>query len=121
MEYTIYTIYALRCEDETVPGIYVGSTNNFSMMKHQHKSDSKNETKTNKLYNTIRANGGISNWKFVVLEIWAYKTQTAFHKELYYIDVLEADLNTKRPYRSLAEVKFYRVDNKEEISENNKQ
>jgi len=91
------------------------------MRKHQHNSDSKNETKTNKLYNTIRANGGISNWKFIVREICAYQPQTAFNKELYYIDALEADLNTKMPYRSLEEDKFYRVDNEEEIAECRKQ
>ena len=121
LKHTIYTFYKITCKDETVPGIYVGSSNNYAMRTHQHNSDSKNETKTNKLYDTIRANGGIVNLKFIVLEICGYQPQTAFNKELYFIDVLDADLNTKMPYRSLEEDNYYREDNPYEIAECRKQ
>ena len=52
LKHTIYTFYKITCKDETVPGIYVGSTNNFSHRTSQHKSDSKNETKGNMCIST---------------------------------------------------------------------
>jgi hypothetical protein len=38
-----YTIYKLVCKDETVPGIYVGSSMNYVNRKIQHRYSSKNE------------------------------------------------------------------------------
>jgi hypothetical protein len=50
-------------------------------------------------------------------EICAFQPQTAFNKELYYIEVLEAELNTKMPYRSLEEDKFYKAEYMKEFGQ----
>ena len=63
MSYIIYKI----CCDDLPEFIYVGSTKSFRHRKNQHKS-SYNKDDTQKLYTTIRENGGWDNWRMVILE-----------------------------------------------------
>ena len=53
---TLYKIYK-----EGDNNFYIGSTNDFSNRKRQHKNGCK--TREQKLYNYIRENGGWDNWK----------------------------------------------------------
>jgi hypothetical protein len=60
-----YCIYKIVCDD--LPEyIYVGSTKAFRKEK-QHKSKC-NNGHTQKLYTTIRENGGWDNWRMVMIE-----------------------------------------------------
>ena len=125
-----YTIYSITCIDKKVKGIYVGSTNDLVKRKKSHKHVLNDETNNIKLYNTIRANGGWVNWEIKILESFTCETQhQAFIKERYYIDKWQADLNIKRPYRTLEEKKLYKteygklynIEHKEEILKQTKQ
>jgi hypothetical protein len=61
-----YCIYKIVCDD--LPEyIYVGSTKAFRQRKLQHKSKCNNGD-TQKLYTTIRENGGWDNWRMVIIE-----------------------------------------------------
>jgi hypothetical protein len=61
-----YCIYKIVCDD--LPEyIYVGSTKAFRSRKNQHKSRC-NKGCTEKLYSTIRENGGWNNWRMVMIE-----------------------------------------------------
>ena len=62
MSYYIYKI----CCDDCPDFVYVGSTKAFRKRKNQHKTDCNN--KNNKLYTTIRENGGWENWRMVLIE-----------------------------------------------------
>jgi len=124
-----YTIHKIVCKDETVPGIYVGSTADFVRRRTSHKSHSKDEKYNTKLYNTIRANGGFKYWKMEVVEYCTCNTVTdARIRERFYFDQLQANLNSIRPQLNLKEKqmhinelsKQYRSDNKEIISDNKK-
>jgi hypothetical protein len=120
-----YTIYKIVCKDETVPGVYVGSSKNFVRRQYKHKQDSNDETKTSKLYKTVRANGGIHNWEFIVIEYCTCDTTTdARIRERYYVDEFEADLNTNRPHINREEAKEankqYYENNKLKHAENSK-
>ena len=125
-----YTIYKIVCKNETVPGIYVGSTKDFVKRRTEHKSHSKNEKNNTKLYNTIRANGGFENWKMEVVEYCTCDTTTdARIRERFYFDQLQANLNSIKPQLNLEEKKLYVVEwtkqywsnNKEIIKEKNQQ
>ena len=121
-----YTIYSITCIDEKVKGIYVGSTKDFANRQRDHKLDSKNEKKTNKLYRCINSDGGISNWEFKILELFTCETQTeAFIKERLWYDELGANLNTIKPHATKEEKKEkaleYQRQHKEERSEKGKQ
>ena len=51
VNYNNSTIYKLCCNDLSVTDIYVGSTTNFKMRKHDHKSRYNNEL--GKSYNLV--------------------------------------------------------------------
>jgi hypothetical protein len=63
MSYYIYKI----CCDDCPDFVYVGSTKVFRQRKNQHKK-CYNNGDTQKLYTTIRENGGWDNWRMVILE-----------------------------------------------------
>jgi len=67
MSYYIYKI----CCDDCPDFVYVGSTKAFRQRKSSHKHDCYNENSknyNNKLYTTIRKNGGWDNWRMVLIE-----------------------------------------------------
>ena len=70
---------------------------------------------TNKLYTTIRANGGWANYSMIELEKQPCNdANEACAKEREYYDTLNSGLNTQHPNRSDAEWSF---DNKEKTKE----
>ena len=63
-------IYQIKCKDENITEIYVGSTTSFSKRKGEHKHHSNHSEYTrnkSKLYEMIRENGGWDNW--LMLEV----------------------------------------------------
>ena len=61
-------MYKIVCNDLDVKYTYVGSTENFTRRKCEHKRRCNDATRTNKLYNTIRDNGGFDNFTMLKIE-----------------------------------------------------
>ena len=103
MSYYIYKI----CCDDLPEFVYVGSTKAFRQRKNCHKKDY-NRGDTNKLYTTIKENGGWENWRMVMVEDLGEVSLTqARIKEEEYRVKLNANLNSVRCYRTEEERKEY--------------
>lgn len=123
-DYLKLVIYKIKCNDESVFDFYVGSTTHFRGRKCMHKNHS--ETRNQKIYETIRANGGWSNWTMVEIEKYPCNSSTeARIREEYWRETLQANLNMIRAYRS-EEInkiyqKQYREEHKDEMKKYHKQ
>lgn len=132
MSYIIYKI----CCDDLPEYIYVGSTANFRCRKSQHKQNCNNGC-TQKLYTTIRENGGWDNWRMVIIEECKEVTliQARIKEEECRIK-LKANLNMVRCHLSeeelneqkkqyyeanIEKIREYREANKEQKKEYNKE
>jgi hypothetical protein len=101
--------------------IYIGSTKDLHRRKMRHKRDCNNETTYNlKVYQYIRENGGMENFKFIILE--ECEVEKLKRLEQSYMDVYKPTLNMCyangwdiERYREYA--KEYRQVNKEHIKE----
>ena len=63
-----YIFYKIFCVDKSVELSYIGSTSNWKQRNRSHKSDCYNQKRpayNYKVYKTIRANGGWSNFKMI--------------------------------------------------------
>jgi len=107
--------------DNEMENIYIGSTNNLHLRKLCHKNKYINETKYNrKVYQYIRDNGGMENFKFIILE--ECEVEKLKRLEQSYMDVYKPTLNMCyangwdiERYREYA--KEYQQKNKEHIKE----
>ena len=102
-----YYIYKICCDD--LPDfVYVGSTKAFRQRKTFHKMNSKKDERTEKLYTTIRENGGWENWRMVILEdIGEVSFTEARIKEEEHRVKLNANLNSIKCYTTEEERKEY--------------
>jgi hypothetical protein len=103
-----YYIYKICCDD--LPDfVYVGSTKAFRQRKRMHKIDCYNENAkkyNEKIYTTIRENGGWDNWRMVILEECGEITFTeARIKEEEYRVKLNANMNMKKCHQTEEEKK----------------
>jgi len=105
--YIIYKIYCNDCND-----IYVGSTQNYSKRKSQHRINSRcsydNVKKRLKLYKTINEYGGWDNWIMVPIEFCDESIMTkrqAEQKEEEWRLKLNTTLNSQKAYTSVEEKK----------------
>ena len=95
-------IYKLVCNDVNISDCYVGSTTNFYRRKQEHKSNCCNVN--SKIYNSykyifIRANGGFENWSMIIIENYSCENKRELEKkERYFMELLNATLNTKKSY-----------------------
>ena len=121
IDYKKAMIYKICCNDLKVKDIYIGSTTEFTKRKTGHKSRCNNEN--NKCYNFnvnsfIRDNGGWDNWSMILVERYPCNDNYELKsRERYYIETLNATLNSIIPNRTNKE---YRIDNKEQILKNQK-
>jgi hypothetical protein len=132
MDFSKTVIYHFVCQDTNFKCSYVGSTTNFVKRKAHHKSACKIETDKNhnlKLYQTIRDNGGWTNWKMIPLEEFECENKTQqVIREQYWIDRLKPELNCLPAYQTEEQTKQkekvtsqkYREAHKEETKERNK-
>ena len=97
INYSKTIIYKIRCEDENITDIYIGSTTNFIKRKNMHKYNCTNEnSKRNnlKIYKTVRESGGWKNWKMIQMEEYECNNkQQAEEREEYWRKELKAELN----------------------------
>lgn len=101
IDYANTIMYMIYCIDPAITAVYIGHTTNFDIRKSQHKSICNNTNYNSykiKIYTTIRANGGWSNWKMVELEKYPCKSKKeAVMRELELYDKHNSVLNTRRP------------------------
>jgi hypothetical protein len=121
-------VYGLFCKDSNIKSVYVGSTNDIKQRMRNHKSNcnnSCNRYSNYKLYETIRANGGWSNWIHVIFEKYNGSKSELKIREQYWFDVIKPDLNTNHPYRCITYWeqynKKYRIDNMAQYKDYQKQ
>ena len=129
-EITDYVIYKIICNDENIKDCYVGSTSNFKVRKWDHAKNCNGNIVNYKIYETIRENGGWTNW--TMIPVAEHKELTSIQariKEEEYRVNLNAQLNSKAAYRSEEETrqlenvqskKYYEA-NKEQLLEQKKQ
>ena len=115
-----YYIYKIACEDASVTDFYIGSSKNIRDRKSKHKHNCNSEVKKNyKIYQTIQANGGWSNWNMVVIEeILSTTLIGAKIREEYHRVDLKAQLNMRKAYTGLTPKEYqkqYKEDHKEEL------
>ena len=101
IDYSNTIIYKITCKDSNVTDMYVGHTTNFVQRKHAHKQSCINNKASNyscKLYETIRNNGGWSNWKMEIVNFFECKDHyEARKKEQEYFVLFNATLNSIEP------------------------
>lgn len=89
----MYSVYRIICKDITIKECYVGSTNNFTQRKREHKSRCYNEKDKHynlEIYTFIRNHGGWDNWNIELLE----ETENGREKEQYWINYYNPTLNS---------------------------
>ena len=105
-KYNTYTFYKHMCKDVDVPSIYVGSRNDFNRRETRPTYNFRGDMKL-KLYNTVRANGDVYNWDFIVLETCICETEDdARIREQFWYDKLQPDLNMIRPQAAPTSITF---------------
>jgi len=106
-KYNNTVIYKIVCLDSTITDVYVGSTTDFNNRKYVHKSDCYNENNKNynlKIYETIRANGGLDNWNMIIIESYPCETdEQKRERERYWYDLLKPSINMCRPLQTKEE------------------
>lgn len=118
MDYSRTVIYHFVCQDTNIHCSYVGSTTNFTKRKRQHKCGCQKESGEGYnylLYQTIRDNGGWTNWSMVPLEEYPCENKTQQRiREQYWINSLKPELNMKSAHATKGE---YYQKHAEEIKE----
>jgi hypothetical protein len=101
-DYSHTIIYKICCKDISINDVYVGHTTNFIQRKNQHKTScyNINNKKYNQyVYEFIRNNGGFENWSMIQIEEHNCKNKRdAEAIEHYWIETLNAKLNSNKPY-----------------------
>lgn len=113
-------IYKIVCKDENCKDIYVGQTCDFIRRKHAHKAQS--QKKNLFLYKIIDENGGWANWNMeVVQEFPATSKQDVLDREQYWINNLQANLNTHVRYDPSDYKREWYFKNRERIQQHQKE
>jgi len=127
-------VYKLRCLDETIKDIYVGSSMNINHRIDRHKTACNNPNVKGynyKVYKFIRSNGGYDAWTYDILEECEVenKKDLVLNYERKYILELDPQLNMRVEGRTHQEWyadnpdynKEYRIKNLEKISNQQKE
>jgi group I intron endonuclease len=97
IKYENSIIYKITCKDENCKDVYVGQTCDLIRRKYAHKQQS--NKKDMFLYKVINDNGGWDNWNMEVIEKYLAKSkQDILDREQYWINTLQANLNTHIRY-----------------------
>jgi hypothetical protein len=128
IDYNNTIIYKIVCNDLNITDLYVGHTTQFTKRKNKHKSSCNNVNSkqyNQKVYSTIRENGGWNNWSMIEIEKYnCNDSNEATARERYWYETLESKLNMICPKRSKKECceinkENYKI-NKDEIIKRSK-
>lgn len=101
-DYSHTIIYKICCKDPSISDIYIGHTTNFTQRKNCHKKNCCNKNNKNHnqyVYQFIRQNGGWDNWSMIQIEEKNFENKReAEAREHYWIELLNASLNSNKPY-----------------------
>ena len=100
-----YIIYKIFLGDD----MYIGSTCNYRVRIANHKQNCEKYQLNSKLYQTIRENGGWSNWKHEILHEEVCTKQKARALEDDFIIKLDANLNIRNPVKDYEQQKFKQI------------
>lgn len=128
-DYSKTLIYKLASKNIEYKEIYIGHTTDFINRKSKHKGECNNPNSkcyNTKVYQTIRANGGWSEWVMIELEKYPCKDgNEARAREQYFYDLHQSSLNSINPYRTKEQIKEYhtqyKTENREQIKDYYKQ
>ncbi len=100
IDYSKCIIYKFYCKDENIKECYVGMTTDITRRIYAHKLSCKNEKSKNLyLYTFINNNGGFNNWIIEKIEDYPCNNSIEAHdRENYWINKLEAELNSNVPF-----------------------
>jgi len=121
-DYSKIIIYKLvKNDDYENANIYVGSTIDFTSRKYRHKSRCCNENDKAyhlKLYQTIRENGGWNEWNMIEIEKYPCNDKReAEAREEWWRCEFNANLNSKRAFRTEEQKKQYYIDNADKMKQ----
>jgi GIY-YIG catalytic domain len=112
--FIIYQIYNISLPDF----LYIGSTENFTQRKYNHKLNCKKKINF-KLYQIINDNGGWDCWEMNPLEKYVCDTKLqARIREQYWIEFKKSNLNSNNAFKDNKEYqKQYYIENKDKIKQ----
>ena len=114
INYANTVIYKIICKDEAITDIYVGRTTQANIRESTHKSSSKCNQEY--VYEVIRLHGNWKNWKFVIIEKYPCNNSIeADDREQFWINTLQATLNTQIKYSDVEYKKEWYYKNQERI------
>jgi len=121
-DYSKTIIYKLSAKDPAITSLYVGSTVDLIQRTSLHKGRCNIITCYGyelKVYNYIREHGGWDNWECIVVEKYPCETKLEkLKRERYWQDLLQADLNSNIPSRTIQE---WRIDNRDDLLKKKKE
>lgn len=108
----LYTVYKLICNDRSITEVFIGYTTETALtLAADHKGKcNRTEGKqyNRRIYQVIRANGGLSNWSTVILDKeYLNNAEEARKKKKEWIANTPNDINMKCPHRTVEEHKEY--------------
>jgi hypothetical protein len=113
INYNKTIIYKLVCNDIEIKDIYVGATTDMIRRKAHHKYCCTNTAYKNKVYQTIRQNGGFKNWTMLEVEKFSCNNKMESDiRERYWLESLSCNLNMHIPSRDMKEYYQYYQNNK---------
>jgi hypothetical protein len=95
-------VYMIKCRDEKIENVYIGSTFNLHVRSSAHRIACKNPRRkeyTRPVYRFIRENGGWENWKIEILEINYFTPEELRTQEREYMKEYPLLLNMILPIR----------------------
>ena len=109
---TPVSFYKLVCNNPEIKSTYVGHTTNFIKKKADHKMRCFNENNNNyhlKIYQTIRANGGWSEFRMIEIEKRIVKDKRKSERiETDFMEQLQSDMNMCKSHCGFETVEEYR-------------
>lgn len=97
-KYSATFIYKISCKNPNILDFYIGHTTSFACRMRQHKN--KSLTEDEKLYTTIRENGGWENWHMEIVEHYSCKSLSEARKrEQYWMNELNSTLNERYSFQ----------------------
>ena len=116
INYKNNVIYKIVCNDLKIKDLYVGQTTDFARRKSAHRFKCNDLSTKINIYNTIRINGGWTNWSMIEIEKYpCLDSNEARARERYWFETLYANLNERIPITTETEKKEY---NKQFYEEN---
>jgi hypothetical protein len=96
-DYSNTYVYLLTCKNPKISDAYISQTTNLTQRKYKHKRETLDLSIQTKLYDSIRKNGGWTNWNCEILEECACINEIqAKERAHFYILKMKPNLNDEK-------------------------